>query len=97
MTKSLDSFCLIVCVLKYKGEVFMEPLKRTARKRIFEAAPTATSEEIDEYQRLLAERFTIDPDLPRDPASVNLVQRREARLKELRSKLFPPEAEPQSR
>lgn len=73
----------------------MEPLKPERKRQILEAAPSATPEEIAEYEKLLAERFTIDPDLPRAPESVNLLQRKNDRLKQLHNKLFP-DAEPET-
>jgi len=56
---------------------------------MLEASPAATPQEIAEYEKLLAERFTVDPDLPRSPESLELRQRKTDRLKELRRKLFP--------
>ena len=41
----------------------MEPLRPEAKRAILNATPQAEPE-IDEYERLLAERFTIDPDAP---------------------------------
>lgn len=67
----------------------MEPLKPTRKREILQASPSATPEDIAEYEKLLAERFTVDPDLPRDPASLNLRQRKSDRLQQLRQKLFP--------
>ena len=89
----LGSFCSIGCVLKYKGEATMEPLKPTTQIGILQASPAAAPEEVAEYQRLLAERFTIDPDLPRDATTVNLMEGKRARLKELHKKLFPANTE----
>jgi hypothetical protein len=73
----------------------MEPLKPDQKRAIFQASPSATPEDIAEYEKLLAERFTVDPDLPRDPASRQLLERKNERLKQLRKKLFP-EAESES-
>jgi hypothetical protein len=67
----------------------MEPLKPQHKRQILEASPAATPQEIAEYEKLLAERFTVDPDLPRGPESLDLRQRKTDRLKELRRKLFP--------
>jgi hypothetical protein len=67
----------------------MEPLKPVRKRQILESSPSATPEEVAEYEKLLAERFTVDPDLPRDPATLNLRQRKTDRLRELRQKLFP--------
>lgn len=63
----------------------MEPLKPETRARILDENPQAAPEEIDEYERLLAERFATDPDLPPSPEA----ERRESRLAELYRKLFP--------
>ena len=67
----------------------MEPLKPQTKRQMLAASPAATPQEIAEYQKLLAERFTVDPDLPRSPESLGLHQRKSDRLKELRRKLFP--------
>jgi len=67
----------------------MEPLKPERKREIFEASPAATPQEIAEYEALLAERFTVDPDLPRGPEMLKLGQRKSERLKELQRKLFP--------
>jgi hypothetical protein len=67
----------------------MEPLKPQRVRQILEASPTATPQEVAEYEKLLAERFTVDPDLPRSPESLELRQLKTDRLKELRRKLFP--------
>ena len=69
----------------------MEPLKPAIKKGILQAAPTASLEDLAEYERLLAERFTVDPDLPRDAVSSSLADRKKLRLKELHRKLFPAE------
>ncbi len=74
----------------------MEPLKPMAKNGILQASPTAAPEDVAEYQRLLAERFTVDPDLPRDAVSINVMEGKKARLKELRKKLFPADAEADS-
>lgn len=73
----------------------MEPLKPERKREIYEASPSATPQEIAEYQKLLAERFTVDPDLPRGPQMLELRQRKLERLKELQQKLFP-ETEPEA-
>ena len=67
----------------------MEPLKPQRKRQILEAAPAATPQEIAEYEKLLAERFTVDPDLQRSPELLEFHQRKADRLKELRRKLFP--------
>jgi hypothetical protein len=67
----------------------MEPLKPARKKQILESAPSASPEELAEYEKLLAERFTVDPDLPRAPETLGLIQRKNDRLKQLHKKLFP--------
>jgi hypothetical protein len=66
----------------------MEPLKPETKTRILKERPEASPEEIEEYERLLAERFTEDPDLPRSPAISQATAKREKRLEQLYKKLF---------
>jgi hypothetical protein len=66
----------------------MEPLKPQERARILSEQANVGAAEIDEYERLLAERFATDPDLPPTAESLNLSARREVRLAELYEKLF---------
>jgi hypothetical protein len=70
----------------------MEPIHSNVRQAILDANPAAAPEDIDEYERLLAERFAVDPDAP-SPAplamAVSPAESREARLAELHRKLFP--------
>lgn len=66
----------------------MEPLKPEVRKWILDEHPQASPEDIDEYERLLAQRFTVDPDLPAAPAEISGVDDDEKRLAELYDKLF---------
>jgi hypothetical protein len=68
----------------------MEPLKPDVKEAILRNRPQAAPEEIEEYERLLAERFTIDPDMPRAPDAAAADQARETRLAELYQKLFGP-------
>jgi len=70
----------------------MEPLKPETKKLILDTNPNAAPEDIEEYERLLAERFTVDPDLPKSPEHAILHEAREARLAELHKKLFPGES-----
>lgn len=42
----------------------MEPLKPVEKLEILQTVPTANESEIDEYEQLLSNRFTTDPDLP---------------------------------
>jgi hypothetical protein len=65
----------------------MEPLKPQVVKDLL-ARPQATTQDIEEYERLLSERFNTDPDLPRSPQEAARNDAREARLKELHQKLY---------
>ena len=65
----------------------MEPLKPVDKKQILESNPAAEPGDIEEYERLLSQRFTVDPDLPTEPGLVS-VDSRETRLRELHQKLF---------
>jgi hypothetical protein len=62
----------------------MEPLKPEDKSRILHENPQAGPGDIEEYERLLSRRFTVDPDLP---AAAEI----EARLASLHRKLFPQE------
>jgi hypothetical protein len=83
----------------------MEPMNPETKRSILEnAAFDATESDVDEYERLLAERFTIDPNMPEipppptDALGINEGEETErpmtraeidARLTELRAKLYP--------
>jgi hypothetical protein len=58
----------------------MEPLKPETKRRILQERPQASPADIEEYERLLAERFTEDPDMPRAPAAARAAADRERRL-----------------
>ena len=58
------------------------------KRRILENRPQASPADIEEYERLLAERFTQDPDLAQSPAGAQAVAKREKRLEQLYKKLF---------
>jgi hypothetical protein len=70
----------------------MEPLKPQDKHRILADNPAADPAEVEEYERLLSERFAVDPDAP--VAAPNAawsgidVHDREARIAELYQKLF---------
>jgi hypothetical protein len=66
----------------------MEPMKPETKSRILEERPETRPEDIEEYERLLAERFTEDPDLPKSPAVAKAAARRETRLEQLYKELF---------
>ncbi len=66
----------------------MEPLKPETKQQILQNRPQASPADIEEYERLLAERFIEDPDLPKSPAVTQTIAKREKRLQELYQKLF---------
>ncbi len=66
----------------------MEPLKPDTKQRILQNSPQASPADIEEYERLLAERFTVDPSLPKSPTTAAAVANSEKRLEELHRKLF---------
>jgi hypothetical protein len=74
----------------------MEPLKPEQKKSILANNPEAQPEDLEEYERLLAQRFTEDPDEESAASPVasgqpqSASQKREARIKELYQKLFKP-------
>jgi hypothetical protein len=69
----------------------MQPLNPDDKKRILESSIQASPEDIEEYEKLLSERFTEDPDLPGAQVVLEgVVDPREARLAELYQKLFKP-------
>ena len=72
----------------------MEPLKPEEKRSLLANSPQAQPGDIAEYERLLADRFTVDPDVPQpqpEPAFVESQPslRRESRLQELALKLYP--------
>jgi len=67
----------------------MEPLKPETKRSILQVNPQADPADIEEYERLLAEQFTVDPSLPAGPMRETVISTREARLAELHRKLFP--------
>ena len=67
----------------------MEPLHPDTKKAILNANPQAEPD-IEEYELLLAERFTVDPDGPSpqpEDARALVKESREQRLQELHRKL----------
>ena len=68
----------------------MEPLKPGTVRQNLQDRPHACPAELEEYERFLAERFTLDPDLPKSPAAAQADDHREKRLQELYKKLFGP-------
>jgi hypothetical protein len=69
----------------------VEPLKPETIGRVLRDRPHVAPEEIEEYQRLLSERFTADPSQAHLPHLQARHDAREARLKELYRKLFGPD------
>ncbi len=65
----------------------MEPPKPTLSAPGPAAAPTATPEEVMEYEKLLVQRFETDPDLPKDPTAAAEEADRERRILELGAKI----------
>ena len=66
----------------------MEPLTPEQIRAVLRNKPEAAPEDIAEYERLLASRFTVDPSLPGSPDELRDVRAREDRLRELHAKLF---------
>ena len=70
----------------------MEPLKPEVVRGILDAAEPAAApmmhDDIEEYERLLSERFTRDPDLPKSPEQAIAADQSEERITELHSRLF---------
>jgi hypothetical protein len=66
----------------------MEPLKPESVRDLLANAQAAPGD-VEEYERLLAERFTRDPDLPQDALESARIDTRHARLDELYRKLYP--------
>ena len=65
----------------------MEPLKPKAVDTLLQSRPQVTPEDVEEYERLLSERFASDPDYAPAPDAEEEEQR-ESRLAELHQKLF---------
>jgi hypothetical protein len=76
----------------------MEPLKPELKERVLALRPEADPADLDEYERLLAERFAADPDqapAPHPEALMEDKESAESRLAELYEKLFGGEPETQ--
>lgn len=78
----------------------MEPLKPEVRQGLTLNNPQASPHDVEEYERLLSQRFTVDPNLPparaasssdlmAPPETLTPEQEREARLQVLYEKLYP--------
>jgi hypothetical protein len=69
----------------------MEPLKPEVQERVLALRPEADPADLDEYERLLAERFAVDPDqapAAQPDALMDARESAESRLAELYQKLF---------
>lgn len=73
----------------------MQPLKPNEKRAILENRPNAQPADIEEYERLLSERFTVDPDISPAEAPegaerglLSAREMRERRIAELHLKLF---------
>lgn len=66
----------------------MEPLSPAAKRRILQTRPKARPADIEEYERLLAERFAEDPERTKSATATLAAVGREKRLRELHTKLF---------
>ena len=77
----------------------MEPMKPEARQQLTRNNSQATPQDVEEYERLLSQRFMVDPSLPTAcatansdlmaaPTALSPAQERETRLKVLYQKLY---------
>lgn len=66
----------------------MEPLGKSIRENILLRNPQAAPADIDEYERLLANRFVSDPAMAKAPENMRAEVTAEHRLQELHRKLF---------
>src|SRR5438874_1602530 len=73
----------------------MEPFEPATKDAILRNNPQATAADLDEYERLLAQRLAVDPDPARRPSRDARTREtaREARLAELHRILFPQAAQ----
>ena len=62
----------------------MEPMKPSDRAKLLQVVPEP---ELREYERLLSERFTVDPDLQLSPQAAETANRKAVRLRELAEKV----------
>lgn len=67
----------------------MEPMKPDAKARILEENPQAQPGDLEEYELLLSQRFTMDPDVAAAPGDESEPNEIAARLEHLHRKLFP--------
>jgi hypothetical protein len=64
----------------------MEPIKPRDKQKALSTG--ATEEELAEYNRLIAERFTTNPYVEQTPGLVKAAKAREQRIADLHHKLF---------
>lgn len=67
----------------------MEPMKPEEKRRILADSPQAEPGDLEEYERLLSQRFATDPDVPAAPEAGDAASSIEARLAQLHARLFP--------
>jgi len=67
----------------------MEPMKPGEKARILSESPEAEPGDLEEYERLLSQRFATDPDIPASPEAAETAASIEARLAQLHARLFP--------
>lgn len=66
----------------------MEPLDPEIKRRLLAGDPPADPGDIEEFERLLAEMFITDPDLPKSPDDMESEVKKKLRLEDLQKKLF---------
>ncbi|GAA0750360.1 hypothetical protein LRH25_20265 [Ideonella azotifigens] len=69
----------------------MQPLKPDDKKDILTANPAADAVDLQDYEELLARRFTMDPDQPlpaQDPSAGAVPPTLEQELKRLHDKIY---------
>ena len=67
----------------------MEPLKPEDKAGIMRQSPEVKLADIEEYETLLAARFTVDPEAPKEAEVAAAHAARESRVQELYRKLYP--------
>jgi hypothetical protein len=66
----------------------VEPMRPELVNRLLHDRPGLTQADIEEYQRLQAERFLVNPLLPKSPDEQKKIIDRENRIKELHRKIY---------
>jgi hypothetical protein len=72
----------------------MEPLKPDVKKSVLENSPQAGAADLEEYERLLSLRFTVNPEAQGAPEARERRASIEKRIRELHQKLFPKSSRP---